>query len=219
MVSHSIPSEGSADSACENLTSFGVFTHETSLKAGILKMASLQELKSGKYWMIAIFVHQINFPMLWGDRFSSCSGNKKNGLLYVDLLSLFHVFSLDNVSLPVSACQILLATGKPNVFTARKKVMFSKAYVSPSFHGGVWIQGGSASGGGVSASSGGCASRLGVGQTPQVCLRGDLHWGGLDRPPEIYGIQSTSGQYASYWNAFLFCYCKLISTRAPIQSS
>ena len=52
VVSHSISSEGSADSACENVTSFRVFTHETSLKAGILKMASLQELKSGKYWMI-----------------------------------------------------------------------------------------------------------------------------------------------------------------------
>ena len=87
--------------------------------------------------------------------------------------------------------------------THHKKVMFSEAYVSPSF------QGGSESRAvlhpeGVSASSDGCASRLGVGQTPRSAYRGLHSGGGLDRPPEIYGIQSTSGQYASYWNAFLF---------------
>ena len=88
------------------------------------------------------------------------------------------MFSLDNVSLPVSTCQILLArynrsTGKPNVFTARRKVMFSEASVSPSFHGGC---GGGSESRGVSASSGGCASRVGIGQTPRSAYRG-LHWG------------------------------------------
>ena len=48
-------------------------------------------------------------------------------------------------------------------------------------------------------------SRLGVEQTPQgLPTGGSALKGGLDRPPEIYGIQSTSGQYVSYWNAFLF---------------
>ena len=41
-----------------------------------------------------------------------------------------------------------------------------------------------------------------------VCIRRGLHPGrGLDRPPSrymgYYGIRSTSGRYASYWNAFL----------------
>ena len=35
--------------ACENVTNFGVFTREASSKAGVLKMASLQELKSGSF--------------------------------------------------------------------------------------------------------------------------------------------------------------------------
>ena len=87
------------------------------------------------------------------------------------------MFSLDNVSLPVSACQILLATGKPTVFTARKKVMFSEAYVSPSFHGG---------GGGLNPERF-CIGRgylhpvvgvhpgWGLGRPPRVCLQGGLH--------------------------------------------
>ena len=44
-----------------------------------------------------------------------------------------------------------------------------------------------------------------------VCIGGDLHSGGLppgerrvgQTPLEYYGIWSTSGQYASYWNTFL----------------
>ena len=44
-----------------------------------------------------------------------------------------------------------------------------------------------------------------------VCLfTGDLHPGGLGRPPlpkaEHYAIRSTSGWFASYWNAFLLCF-------------
>ena len=50
-----------------------------------------------------------------------------------------------------------------------------------------------------------------------ICIRWDLHtWGclhpegglhleslGRPKPPGYYGIRSTSGRYASYWNAFL----------------
>ena len=55
------------------------------------------------------------------------------------------------------------------------KVMFSQAYVIPSVHGG-GLPGG-------------------------VCIQG--YW--ADPPPQIgyYGVRSTSGRYASYWNAFL----------------
>ena len=40
-----------------------------------------------------------------------------------------------------------------------------------------------------------------------VCIRGvGLHPGvGLADPPGYYGIRSTSGRYAPYWNAFLSC--------------
>ena len=51
-------------------------------------------------------------------------------------------------------------------------------------------------------------------QDRRVCITGDLHQGGsasrgsISRPllryMGYYGIWSTSGQYASYWNAFLF---------------
>ena len=45
------------------------------------------------------------------------------------------------------------------------------------------------------------------------CLpRGGLHLGGLGRlppSPEQYGIRSTSGRYASFWNAFLFTICSV----------
>ena len=37
-----------------------------------------------------------------------------------------------------------------------------------------------------------------------VCSQGGLHPGGLHPPIGYHGIWSTSGQYASYWNAFLF---------------
>ena len=60
------------------------------------------------------------------------------------------------------------------IFIARGKVMFSEASVSHSVHGGVWR----------GAASGGVG-----GQTPHI---------------GYYGIRSTSGRYASYWNAFLF---------------
>ena len=37
-----------------------------------------------------------------------------------------------------------------------------------------------------------------------LCIRGE---GGLPHPsPGYYGIRSTRGQYASYWNAFLFIF-------------
>ena len=55
----------------------------------------------------------------------------------------------------------------------------------------------------VCPQGGGSASR-------EVCIRagvciGGLHPGGGQTPPiGYYGIQSTSGRYASYWNAFLF---------------
>ena len=55
---------------------------------------------------------------------------------------------------------------------------------------------GSASRGGLPP--GGSASR-------GVCLQGGLHQGSGQTPtPEHYRIRSTSGRYASYWNAFLF---------------
>ena len=60
-----------------------------------------------------------------------------------------------------------------------------------------------------------------------VCLQGVCIQGGLGRPPppglplgggkapmrymEYYGIWSTSGRYASSWNAFLFYECRLSS--------
>ena len=60
---------------------------------------------------------------------------------------------------------------------------------------GVCIKGGSASGGfcmwGVLHPGGGSVS-------------GGSASGGLGRPPRYHGIRSTSGRYASYWNAFLF---------------
>ena len=52
--------------------------------------------------------------------------------------------------------------------------MFSEASVSPSFHGDVGV---GLNPGGVSASNGGCASRVGIGQTPRSAYRG-LHGGG-----------------------------------------
>ena len=63
------------------------------------------------------------------------------------------------------------------------------------------VTGGSASGGGVWLHGG-------------ICIRGglspgDLHRGGVGRAPPLMGMGyyriwwSTSGQYASYWNAFL----------------
>ena len=64
----------------------------------------------------------------------------------------------------------------------------------------------------VSAFGWGClnkgvsASRGSVSRGVYIHLRG-LHPGGLDRhllPIGCYGTQSTSGWYASYWNAFLF---------------
>ena len=47
--------------------------------------------------------------------------------------------------------------------------------------------------------------------------RGGLHWGsasggrGWGDPPQIHGIRSTSGQYTSYWNAFLLLLTCLIA--------
>ena len=75
---------------------------------------------------------------------------------------------------------------KESFITARKssggKVMFSQACVVPSVH------------------------RWGV-RWQGICIgEGGLHPWGLGRPPPpigYYGIRSTSGRYASYWNAFL----------------
>ena len=62
---------------------------------------------------------------------------------------------------------------------------------------GICIQGGLHPGAG-GLYPGGLHSR-GAGQTPQI-----LHPWGLGRSLQGYcGIQSTSGRYASYWNAFL----------------
>ena len=61
------------------------------------------------------------------------------------------------------------------------KVMFSQASVILSRGGG-----------GVCLRSGGCLGRYLLGRHPP------------DRPsPQHYGIRSTNGRYASYWNAFL----------------
>ena len=81
------------------------------------------------------------------------------------------------------------------------KVIFSQVFVHR--RRGSASSGGSASKGAVgSASKGGGVWGLHPGGwvDPQVCLRG-----ADPPPPEIHGIQSTSGRYASYWNAFLFC--------------
>ena len=68
---------------------------------------------------------------------------------------------------------------------------------------GVCIQGGL-----PTRQEGGSASS-GVGQTPLGLSTGGLHPEGLGRSPPrymgYYGIWSTSGRYASYWNASLFC--------------
>ena len=89
------------------------------------------------------------------------------------------------------------------------KVIFSQVCLIPSVHGGgVCIQGVCIQGGlhlrglhlGGSASrgsaSGGSAS--GGSASSGVCI-----WGVGRTPLGYYGIQSTSGLYASYWNAFL----------------
>ena len=70
---------------------------------------------------------------------------------------------------------------------------------------GVYIQAGSASGGSASRGSvsRGSASR-GVGQTALPTLG-------------YYGMQSTSGRYASYWNAFLFIYLFCLRNAKPIN--
>ena len=42
-------------------------------------------------------------------------------------------------------------------------------------------------------------------QVGSACIRGGLHLGGWGDPPKkrYYGIRSTSGRYAYYWNVFL----------------
>ena len=118
------------------------------------------------------------------------------------------------------------------------KVTFSQACVIPSVHReGVGIPAcitghmtkGSASRGvlhprGVCIQEG-FASKRGLHPGVEVCIGGGgLHPEGVGRtppPPVYYRIQSTSGRYASYWNAFLFLqllgktmftevYCKLL---------
>ena len=69
------------------------------------------------------------------------------------------------------------------------KVMFLQLSVILFRGGGFCIQGGSASKGG--------------GLHPEGLHR----WGRMADPPNgYYGIRSTNGRYASYWNAFLFLY-------------
>ena len=59
------------------------------------------------------------------------------------------------------------------------------------------------------SASGGSAFR-GLGRPPGMPMGVGLHPGGVWQTPPprrymgYYGIQSTSGQYTSYWNAFLF---------------
>ena len=58
------------------------------------------------------------------------------------------------------------------------------------------------------SASGGSAFR-GFGRPPGMPMGVGLHPGGVWQTPPgdtmgYYGIQSTSGQYTSYWNAFLF---------------
>ena len=68
--------------------------------------------------------------------------------------------------------------------------------------GGLHPGGGMHPGGGICIQEGGSASR-------GVCLQGVCIQAGLDRPPpsiRYYRIQSTSGRYAFYWNAFLLIY-------------
>ena len=84
--------------------------------------------------------------------------------------------------------------------------MFSQACAIPSVHRGrgdgfaACITGHMTGG---STSGGVCIQgRRGVGQTP---------------PPRFYGILSTSGRYASYWNAFLSCYYRLQTKFAKVM--
>ena len=88
-------------------------------------------------------------------------------------------------------------SAKLKLFTVRNsicgKVMFSQACVIPSVHGGrEFCQGGLHPG--ESASGRVCIQGRSV---FRGSARGNLH------PVGYYGVQSTSGQYASYWNAFL----------------
>ena len=72
--------------------------------------------------------------------------------------------------------------------------------------GGLHPRGGSSASGGMGSASGGGLQPWGGGLHPG----GEgLHPGGLGRhlPVGNYGIRSTSGRYASYWNAFLFPIC------------
>ena len=40
----------------------------------------------------------------------------------------------------------------------------------------------------------------------QACIIPSVLWGSVPTPIRYYGIRSTSGRYASYWNTFLFLY-------------
>ena len=80
-------------------------------------------------------------------------------------------------------------TGRPYLLPPVNEVcevVFLHLSVSHSVHG----EGGMHTGGSTSRRS---ASR-------EVCIQGD--WADAS-PIGYYGIKSTSGQYASYWNAFL----------------
>ena len=113
--------------------------------------------------------------------------------LYKAVVSLIHTFICWTSAVPLL----------PPAIEVWGKVIFSQAFfnIFMGWVGGVWLP---------SVYHGshdwGSASR-------GVCLRGVLHPGGvctqriwgLGRSPlKIHGIQSTSRQYASYWNAFLF---------------
>ena len=84
------------------------------------------------------------------------------------------------------------------------KIIFSQACVIPSVHragGGLHAEGGLHLGG--LHPGGACIQGKGF-ASGGVCIQGGLHMG--RPPPEYHRIRSTSGRYASYWNAFLFSF-------------
>ena len=55
---------------------------------------------------------------------------------------------------------------------------------------------------------GGWSASRELGRAPQVCRQGEVGRPPLPRYMGYYEIRSTSGWYASYWNAFLVISCK-----------
>ena len=115
------------------------------------------------------------------------------------------IVSSDTTRSPPPHCRMQkflnsIITGRNEVLA---KVIFSQACLMNSVHrGGVW----SDPGGGVCYKfSGGCLLQI-FGGVSAPNFRGGVcsKFSGGGRGSPIFGIWSTFGRYASYWNAFLF---------------